>query len=956
MKKLLTTMSAVAAAMSLFATDSGALSGTSFEGLTAGDALNINDNTGELVSNLVDNISYWRTNGTDTLTIKEGTSVGASDSEHRAAAFLQRFANNRYLNVKTASPTNSISRYVKAGGTAESINGGTDATKRLYFDSYIRFTAFDGDQTIDLGEGGKLAIWLKEEELEGGSMSTNLMITAGYLDTSSQAGAVVTNYNCVVDGGINFNDGGWHRVTVMAMDNIYASGTPKPGFVVFIDKTYARCTDTTTMGISGTLNGTADFYNSVKALFPSACQSGGARDNISAVDFAGQGDVDELVFTRTMPDFARDVGIFTIQVPNSLTGIERITFTTNDVTQEISATTTFTITDALHDDGIKIDVEYTDGYMAGAWLGGMTPDPDGYYHPENDGDTVQIVVSAAGASVNGKGFATLADAIAYVNDPTECEAGSGTYTVKLFADTGILTTGLQFTNTGITNVLDLAGKTITGAAQVEVIALAADVALTIVDSDENDGGTVTAGTDGYAVTTKSGSQLVITDGTFNGPFDLRKNTASLTAGSYSYADNTDGDEFALTDFVAAGKFAEHVDAYWVIGDAPTYTITFETGRADATVVPATTNYTVGGSAITLPTPVLNPGVLGVEFGGWTNETMTITTADMTYTPAAGDGNFTLYAKWDPVALTEYTITFDAGTGTVDPATTNYTMASDAITLPTAVPTGFGVTFGGWTNATYTTAIYAYTPAAGDDNFTLYAKWDAVAPCVITLVTGRNDATVDPSSINFWAGQPAITLPEPTLEQGVVGVTFGGWTNETITITTENMTYTPPAENAESFTLYAKWEMITPPTPTIEPGEGVITVEVAAESAEAAIAVVTVEPPAAGIDVAEYTALFNITATAVEGKPGYYDVAITGIKDTVVTGVDTSAVALLTSGSGTVAVPAGLYYKITPSTALPISGTAVQGLSTGSVEVTKPGTTQGFLKVELSVVPFSVPNS
>ena len=799
MKKLLTTMSVVAAAMSLYATDAGALSGTSFEGLAAADQnpYNITAPEGEITGTG----GFWRTNGTDTLTVKAGESVAPAQTDLRPKAF-QGTANANYLSIKTASLNESISRRVNADGSAVSIDGGTETTKGLYFDSYVRFTAFDGDQTIDLGEGGKLAIWLKEEELDGGSTSTNLMITAGYLDSSLQARVVTTNYNCEVVGGINFNDGGWHRVTVKAIDSIYASGSATPGFVVFVDKSYVRTTDTTTMGISGTLTGTASEWNRLKALFPSACQNGTAVGSITAVDFAGQGDVDELVFTRTAPfDDAQDIGLFTIVVP--VTGVESVTFTTNNVDVVITETTTLAITDALSRYGIKISAEYSDGYMGDTWEG-LTID-GGSYYPQNDGDYVGIVTKRAGAYVGNTPFPTLAAAVAHVNDTTECPAGSGTYTIRL-ADDATLTETMQFTNTGITNVLDLAGKTIIGAAEADVIEVAANAALTIIDSDDDDGGTISAGTEGTVVKTKNGSMLIITDGTFNGQFALRDNTASLTAGSYSYADNTDGDAFALRDFVAAGKFAEHVDAYWVIGDAPTYTITFDAGTA--TVDPATTNYTMASGEITLPEAV--PTSLGVTYGGWTNATYT--TAIKTYTPAAGDGSFTLYVKWDPVAPSTLTLV-SGDNSTVDPSSYSFFAGGAAIALPTPTLNSgvIGVTFGGWTNETITTATMTFTPPAEAGDVTLYAKWDAVAPCTIMFETGRADATVDPASTNFWAGQATITLPTPVLDPQTVGVTFGGWTNETIT--TAITEYTPPAENAESFTLYAKWDAVVVNYPT-----------------------------------------------------------------------------------------------------------------------------------------------
>ena len=87
------------------------------------------------------------------------------------------------------------------------------------------------------------------------------------------------------------------------------------------------------------------------------------------------------------------------------------------------------------------------------------------------------------------------------------------------------------------------------------------------------------------------------------------------------------------------------------------------------------------------------------------------------------------------------------------------------------------------------------------------------------------------------------------------------------------------------------------------------------------------------------------------------VTLTGIKDEVKEAVSEDAVDVLTgeTGTGTVDVPAGLYYRVTTYTAI---GTAVEevpatGQSDGTgVSVDKPGTTQGFIKVELATKPLN----
>ena len=126
----------------------------------------------------------------------------------------------------------------------------------------------------------------------------------------------------------------------------------------------------------------------------------------------------------------------------------------------------------------------------------------------------------------------------------------------------------------------------------------------------------------------------------------------------------------------------------------------------------------------------------------------------------------------------------------------------------------------------------------------------------------------------------------------------------------------------------------------------------ATAAEAAAkAAITVPSGAAeAVSAADYAAYFDFSAVA--GEAGKYTVTLTGVKETVTAGVLESAVERLTDDEATtIAVPAGLYYSITPATALPISGTAVKGLSTGgTVSVAKPGTTAGFYEVKVSATP------
>ena len=143
--------------------------------------------------------------------------------------------------------------------------------------------------------------------------------------------------------------------------------------------------------------------------------------------------------------------------------------------------------------------------------------------------------------------------------------------------------------------------------------------------------------------------------------------------------------------------------------------------------------------------------------------------------------------------------------------------------------------------------------------------------------------------------------------------------------------------------------------SIDPEHGGTEVTIPAESIADATNKVEIAAPAdSGVTTPEQKAAYKdlFVLSAVDKGDGTFTVTIEGIKEEKVAEVEADAVTtLLDSEDSTVAVPAGLFYKITPSAALPISGTPQKGVSTGSVTVTKPsGTTQGFFEVKLSPTP------
>jgi uncharacterized repeat protein (TIGR02543 family) len=253
--------------------------------------------------------------------------------------------------------------------------------------------------------------------------------------------------------------------------------------------------------------------------------------------------------------------------------------------------------------------------------------------------------------------------------------------------------------------------------------------------------------------------------TFNGWFDAEGN--EVTA------------ETVYT--TAAGST---ITAQWV---AKTYTVTLvpNGGKVSHTTITVTYDAPIG----TLPLPKRD----GYFFGCWVFNNVAFT-ADTIYT---NDGDMKLYASW--FAKT-YTLTLDAGEGTVDPATLTVTFDAAIGTLPT--PKREGYTFEGWFDAEgkEVTAETVYTTT---DDSTVTAKWTA-NKYTLTLDNGEQ--------IEVAYGQPIGTLPTPERE----GYTFEGWFDANGNEVTAETVYTGDG----TMTLTAKWSA-NGYAIKLEPGEGAL---------------------------------------------------------------------------------------------------------------------------------------
>lgn len=968
MKKLMTTLSAIAVAFGLQVVGA-ADTGTSFEGLpgdSAGIAYDIyavggNEYGGGEIGGLDEGQTYWVTNATAEIPDLKVIAGESIQHPYRPLQFDDA-DQEKYLHIETKLG-NPVTRNVSTNGEGTAIGDG------FYFDSLVKFTAFDTDPAISLGNDGKLAIWLKEEYV-GESLEpskTNLMITAGYLD-ADLGEVVATNYTCIVGSDANYlGDGNWHRVTVKAINNIYDSNPTVPGFVVFIDKMKVK--SSADKGIDETrLNVQADTYNQDGALFPSAVQadnvqSGIEKSKIKSVSFDGKGDIDDIVFTATAPDFA-DIKSYVIRLGQNVTNVTYTAYNSGgDEIESGNLTSETPVKSFTYEANMYVEVSdilCADGYMTNG-VAGVQANASGYYKPSAPNQYTEFLAKSAGASVNGVPYETLAEAIGAI-------AGVGESSVKLKLTANAVLSGAlpQFNAAGKDVILDLAGYNIVGPATGNgVIVIGSSGCLEITNSTETVGHVIASSASQSAVVA-SGS-LTIRDGVYDGWVRLvNTNGKFISGGKFQIASNGDtarlaalntAVENALTDAYALVEEAEESPVYYVVDLKPTPTIV-TVNFINGELIVATTNIEVG---TTLVAPATVPEKTGYTFRAW------VTTDD-----PAEDWNFA-----DPVTeamalvadfnINQYNVTFDSNGGSYAPESIKVDY-NDYAAKPYPDPTKDGYEFLGWFAPEAATAFdFEETPITGDTSLT--AHW-AIKTCTITF--DANGGSVDPASTNFTIETGTITLPTATIAPEV-GVYFDGWTNAVIV---EAITeFTPTASNLDDFTLYAKWSVPAPPTKH-DAGETIACAD-AEEAADLAAAITA--NPAAYVNVPEgvaqgaaYCALFQGVADGSSVTIVLTDAATNTVQTAVDAAMETVPLAALASGSEeqqyvrVTAIP-GLYYsvsvgasctslsEVTPRTLAQDTGAGANIGQDGkiSIPVSRPaglGVTAGFYKVNANIEP------
>ena len=585
MKKLLTMMvAATAIAFGVKTAAADPISSVNFDNLT------LNNGSLDYDAALADDQDsqtagpyFWVTNNLAQTTVS--TIIG----QVKAYSEPNPVSNVNYLELDTDAV---IYRRAKSDGSGTAMGG-------IYVDALVQFTPSDEDAECAINSGDKIAIWMREANIDAADPeltppATNLLVHAG-----GTSGA--TDY--VIAG--DWKAGQWYRLVIKSSTTA-ANGNP--GFVIFIDGNKVKD------------------VNDVE-VFPSLDTGTEDYQTIKAIGFNGTGAIDQIAFTTDDP--CPEVKPFTIEWDSNVTELE-ITYTDGDtglaVVSNLTDVAGRTETVLLPPTGGTVGVTYTlatgYGFRSTAsncsYANGtvtvaanaieptftITPYSENFFVGNESFDTFAAALTAATQS---GGAIRLGKAVTV--DP----AWGGDYPGSIVVSTG-------------TVIIDLAGQTITGDYDDD-----ADYTATIINFGANLIITNSTSQAGSVVGADFGggdygdSLLIITGDTtiYGGKFENFVDVDNNYADDFviyggSFADNGDSTGFDFEDNVASGYEAAYANDYWTVSlpaefeitlpAAPTHT-TWSVTVNDSPVSGVNNVYTAGDGDTLVATLTADEGYL-----------------------------------------------------------------------------------------------------------------------------------------------------------------------------------------------------------------------------------------------------------------------------------------------------------------------------------------------------------
>ena len=216
----------------------------------------------------------------------------------------------------------------------------------------------------------------------------------------------------------------------------------------------------------------------------------------------------------------------------------------------------------------------------------------------------------------------------------------------------------------------------------------------------------------------------------------------------------------------------------------TYKVSFDANGGTGTmadVTGVTGNYTLPANGFTAPS--------GKQFKGWaTSASGTVITG----TSITVSADTKLYAIWEPIPVTTYTVSFDAngGTGTMADVTGisgSYTLPANGFTAPA------GQQFKGWATSASGTVITGTSITVSADT-KLYAIWEPIPATEYTITFDVNGGSGTIPS-HTTSGQKLSSLPTATRSGSY---SFDGW------YTSGGTQITTAYVFSANTTVYAHW--------------------------------------------------------------------------------------------------------------------------------------------------------
>lgn len=286
MKKLMITLSAAALAFGAFAADE------------------ITEPVGENFNSATEVPATIKTPGESSIS-DVGYSLSSASAGIPDAYVGEPAGNNLAIKTKLDAPA-----YYEPFTTAQDMEGG------LYFDSLVKFTACDEDAVVPADSDAKIMVWVKEDETTG---KTNLFVTAGYF--SGTSGKIIAkNYDCgaLSKYGVTLgSEADWCRLTIKAYNDISEAGDGVAGFCLWVNATDVQISGNREIGDEGSyadnLTKKMNLRKDSDMLFPSMKE---LDTKVQGVGFAGQGAVDDIVFTRIAPLDANEADFTADPIPD----------------------------------------------------------------------------------------------------------------------------------------------------------------------------------------------------------------------------------------------------------------------------------------------------------------------------------------------------------------------------------------------------------------------------------------------------------------------------------------------------------------------------------------------------------------------------------------------------------------------------------------------------------------